>query len=685
MLRVDRVCETPIVVLTSRRRSVAPWKTFRQAHWYRPSGWLLVLAALLLSGCGQSDDNAPVPTLARLEDLATARATLTASPESALVIPSSTVAVAQVPSPIPSATPSFTATNPASPTATVTPSPTVLSTAALEATSIALTNTAIAGILPFTQTAVAIYALTQTAQAQITPSPTPPPLPAEPYQVVFYSDRNGNDDLYLMTLNGVERRLTGSLANEREPSCSPDARSVVFASDATGSYQIYLLPLDQTQPIQLTNSEGMNFAPIFSPDGQQIAFVSTRNDGVPTIWLMNADGSNQRQVTTELGRDTSPSWSPDGRQLLFSSEQFGPWNVFLTVLEEEVEGEFPVLPPEFSADNQLWPIFDPTGERIAYTVWPDLTDPQTADIWLLDFELPEPRAIRAGDVADIAWAWGDDTHLLASVGGPGDVQLALVDITTGEAVRLTNKGRFNGGARLCTVAPEILPPEPTLAPTPTATATPTITPSPTPSPTPTADIVPAALRTAAGMKHIVQPGDTLMRIGYRYGVNWMTLAWLNSLPDPDVLSVGQTLTVPVTRIGYSLRGGYQHPDSDQLPRQRVRKEIVVELDQQVVKAYEDGRLVRQVTVSTGLPQTPTVQGEFSIYRKLPAQTMRGPDYYLPDVPWVMYFYQGYGLHGTYWHDNFGQPMSHGCVNLPTDEAAWFYQWAEIGTPVLVRR
>jgi lipoprotein-anchoring transpeptidase ErfK/SrfK len=50
----------------------------------------------------------------------------------------------------------------------------------------------------------------------------------------------------------------------------------------------------------------------------------------------------------------------------------------------------------------------------------------------------------------------------------------------------------------------------------------------------------------------------------------------------------------------------------------------------------------------------------------------------------MYFYKGYGLHGTYWHDNFGHPMSHGCVNLPTPEAAWLYTWAEIGTPVLVQ-
>ncbi|MEW6579896.1 MAG: hypothetical protein AB1435_11970 [Chloroflexota bacterium] len=428
---------------------------------------LLALSLAACGGAGDGDDrdgSAPVPTLASLDDLATARAGgTTAAPPSDTPTPSPALTT-----PAPSATDAPSATSTLPPTATATP--TVLSTAALGATGFALTNTAAAGVLPFTQTAVAVIGATQTARARITPTDTPAPLPDEPYQVVFYSDRDGNDDLFLMTLSGAERRLTGSPTNEREPSCAPDGRSVVFASDASGSYQIYLLRLDGSEPLALTTSAGMNFAPVFSPDGAQIAFVSTRDDGVPTIWVMNADGSGQRQVTTELGRDTSPSWSPDGRQLLYSSEQFGPWNIFLTVIGDDVEGEFPVLPPEFSEANQLWPVFDPTGERIAYTIWPDLNDPQTADIWLLDFEQPEPAAIRASEGADIAWAWGDDTHLLASVGGPDDVQIALVDVTTGEAVRLTNKGHFNGGARLCVVQPESLPPAPAVAPSQTPSA-----------------------------------------------------------------------------------------------------------------------------------------------------------------------------------------------------------------------
>jgi hypothetical protein len=399
---------------------------------------LLALALVACSGAGgegEQDDSAPIPTLARLEDLATARAGATATtapptetpvPAPALTTPAPVIALASAtPTLLPSATSTPSATPTIPPTATATP--TALSTAALGATGIALTNTAAAGVLPFTQTAVAVIGATQTARARITPTNTPAPPPDEPYQVVF-------------------------------------------ASDASGSYQIYLLRLDGSEPVALTTSAGMNFAPVFSPDGTQIAFVSTRDGGVPTVWVMHADGSGQHQVTTELGRDTSPSWSADGRQLLYSSEQFGPWNIFLTVIGDDVEGEFPVLPPEFSEANQLWPVFDPTGERIAYTVWPDLNDPQTADIWLLDFEQPEPVAIRAGEGADIAWDWGDDTHLLASVGGPDDVQIALVDVTSGEAIRLTSAGRFNSGARLCVVQPEGLPPEPTVASSPTAGA-----------------------------------------------------------------------------------------------------------------------------------------------------------------------------------------------------------------------
>jgi lipoprotein-anchoring transpeptidase ErfK/SrfK len=96
-------------------------------------------------------------------------------------------------------------------------------------------------------------------------------------------------------------------------------------------------------------------------------------------------------------------------------------------------------------------------------------------------------------------------------------------------------------------------------------------------------------------------------------------------------------------------------------------------------------MVRTTLVSTGVARYPTVTGTFYIYLRYTSQRMIGPGYDLPGVPYVQYFYKSYGLHGTYWHNNFGTPMSHGCVNMPTSEAEWAFYWADYGTPVIVQQ
>ncbi len=111
--------------------------------------------------------------------------------------------------------------------------------------------------------------------------------------------------------------------------------------------------------------------------------------------------------------------------------------------------------------------------------------------------------------------------------------------------------------------------------------------------------------------------------------------------------------------------------------------IDVDLSQQRVYAYEGDTVVNSFVVSTGTWQTPTVTGKYKVWIKVRSQAMSGPGYYLPDVPYVMYFYKGYGLHGTYWHNNFGTPMSHGCVNLTISDAEWLYNFSSVGTVVNV--
>ena len=120
----------------------------------------------------------------------------------------------------------------------------------------------------------------------------------------------------------------------------------------------------------------------------------------------------------------------------------------------------------------------------------------------------------------------------------------------------------------------------------------------------------------------------------------------------------------------------------------AHKRIEIDLANQRLYAYEDDRMVYNFLVSTGKwNRTPT--GKFHIWIKLRYCLMHGGSkalhtyYYLPNVPFVMYFYnwqypkwQGYGIHGTYWHDNFGHPMSHGCINMKTEEVALLYYWAQ---------
>lgn len=116
------------------------------------------------------------------------------------------------------------------------------------------------------------------------------------------------------------------------------------------------------------------------------------------------------------------------------------------------------------------------------------------------------------------------------------------------------------------------------------------------------------------------------------------------------------------------------------PRERW---IEVNLTTQTLNAYEGDDLVRSFVISSGRPNTPTVVGEFRVWAKVRIQAMSGPGYYIEDVPWVMYFYGDYGIHGTWWHNNFGTPMSAGCVNMTIEDAQWMYNWASMGTVVQV--
>lgn len=302
---------------------------------------------------------------------------------------------------------------------------------------------------------------------------------------------------------------------------------------------------------------------------------------------------------------------------------------------------------------------------------------------------------------------------LAKVNG-----LSLMDyIYSGQSLKIP----ASGGAPVqipATAAPVVVAPTPTALATtanaaPTSTAGPLVTPTPIvvmptataiptegavipATPTGAAANQPTVVSTAAafGGTYVVQAGDTLSGIAGRYGTTVEVIAKANGITNPSQISVGQKLTIPGTAPG-QLAAPVPTKASSQpeLPAQPAAnpaasgKWIDVNLSKQRLTAYVGSEAVFTSLVSTGLSGTPTPVGTFNIYIKYQSQAMSGGSgrsyYYLPNVPYVLYFYESYALHGTYWHSNFGHPMSHGCVNLPTPAAQFIYNWAPMGTPVKI--
>lgn len=200
--------------------------------------------------------------------------------------------------------------------------------------------------------------------------------------------------------------------------------------------------------------------------------------------------------------------------------------------------------------------------------------------------------------------------------------------------------------------------------------------------------------------------DTLRLVGkatwlplyrlYYQSVHWIT--GIGNGPDnqpwyqitDDLLHV--PFHIPATHMR-PLQAGELTPISPKLAEEQKRIEI--NLDEQTLTAFEDQEVVLHTKVSTGIPTkgespngipTDTPRGRFHIQTKMPSRHMGDGEltndieaYELLGVPWVCVFHvDGLALHGTYWHNNFGRRMSHGCVNLRNRDALWLYRWT---TPV----
>ncbi|MFL5608505.1 MAG: protein kinase domain-containing protein [Gemmatimonadaceae bacterium] len=140
---------------------------------------------------------------------------------------------------------------------------------------------------------------------------------------IAFNTRVKEIDIWVINVDGTGLvKLTDDPAGARAPAWSPDGRKIAYTTRRDGHADIFVMDADGSNPVRLTVNEWGDSFPAWSPDGRRIAFQSNR-DGDQEIYVMNADGSGQTRLTTHPGEDAWPAWSPDGRQIVFQRVVLG--------------------------------------------------------------------------------------------------------------------------------------------------------------------------------------------------------------------------------------------------------------------------------------------------------------------------------------------------------------------------
>jgi Tol biopolymer transport system component len=176
-------------------------------------------------------------------------------------------------------------------------------------------------------------------------------------RIAFTTDRDGNNEIYLMKPDGTELvRLTNNAAFDVDPVISPDGSRIAFTSNRDGNEEIYVMNADGTNPRRLINNSAIDREPTWNSDCSKIAFTSFR-DGNTEIYSMNADGTNQINLTSSAVNESQPSFSKDGTRIVFLSDQ-QVW-----VMNADGSNKTP-LTNEIAL--KFSPTFSPDGTKIAF-------------------------------------------------------------------------------------------------------------------------------------------------------------------------------------------------------------------------------------------------------------------------------------------------------------------------------
>jgi Tol biopolymer transport system component len=185
----------------------------------------------------------------------------------------------------------------------------------------------------------------------------------------------------------------------RDVASSPDGKRFAFSkfrADLVDSANVWVTNSDGTGHLMLTHEPGIQYNPMWSPDGTQIAYIGGQGYGTYELYIINADGTERRRLTANGSHEFLPAWSPDGTQLAFASDASGDYEIWIVRADGSALKQLTQSP---GLDTR--PAWSPDGTQIAFVS----NRTGVLEIWVINSDGADPRPLESGEsgACDPAW------------------------------------------------------------------------------------------------------------------------------------------------------------------------------------------------------------------------------------------------------------------------------------------